>query len=153
MWPGFEYVCLSVCLSPCTHPSVTSNRIHNKFPAVSTTKIDATVSKLTVTQDGTEQQLEEWDGQCMWHVFVWKEIWPVTTCAYTRSIKWVWEEYRVFTWTGFSRLRIGTCSGPCWREWWTLGLHKMWGMVWLTEEIFGSWDTLWHVELVGDIYK
>jgi hypothetical protein len=34
-------------------------RIANIFPSVSTNKIDAPLSKLTDTQDGTEQQPEE----------------------------------------------------------------------------------------------
>jgi len=47
-----------VRLPPRTHLSITSIRNPNNLPAPSTTKIDATVSKLTDTQDGTEQQPE-----------------------------------------------------------------------------------------------
>jgi hypothetical protein len=42
-----------------THHSITINRIANKFPVTITIGIDATVSELTDTQDGTEQQPEK----------------------------------------------------------------------------------------------
>ena len=49
---------MSVCLPPRTHLSTTRTTNPNNFPAPSTTKIDAKLSKPTDTQDGTEQQPE-----------------------------------------------------------------------------------------------
>ena len=73
------------------------------------------------------------------------------THTHTHFIKWVWKKCLAFTWTEFSRLKIGT-SSRLWRKlWWTLRFHKMWGMHWLTKEIFGPWDRLRYVVLVGNI--
>jgi len=58
---GFLHVARSwVYLCLLTHFSITNNTIANHFPAPSTTKIDAIVSKLADTEDDTEQQVEEW---------------------------------------------------------------------------------------------
>jgi len=47
-----------VCLPQRTHLSITSIRNPNNLPVPNTTKIEAAVSKLMDTQDGTEQQRE-----------------------------------------------------------------------------------------------
>ena len=86
---------ICVCLSPRTHLWIKCKITANKFPNASTTKRDANVSKLTNRQDGTEQQSEEWDGQCMWQVFEWKVIYPgaLVRMPERKYIQWFYCEY------------------------------------------------------------
>jgi hypothetical protein len=39
------------------------------------------------------------------------------------------------TWTGFVWLKIGTRDGLLWTRWWILGVHKIRGVFWWTEEL------------------
>ena len=162
---------ICVCLSPRTHHSIKCKITANKFPTPSTTKRDATASKLTDTQDGTEQQSKEWNGQCMWQIFEWNEIYPgvLVGIPERKYIQWFYCEYlkesdhlciQIFCkmslkgilWFYGDRVQPAgdRASSGLWRkEWWTLGFHEMRGMHWVSEEILGSGYRLWYVELFG----
>ena len=56
-------------------------------------------------------------------------------------------------WTRVSRFGVGTSSGLLWIRWWTFGLHKMWEILWIADELVAYREGRGPVMLISTLVR